>query len=37
MDIRSTESQFDREMVDIYRRTGKAFGYWPNYFLHGSQ
>lgn len=26
-------ARFDGEMVDIYRRTGEAFDYWPNYFL----
>lgn len=26
-------ARFDAEMVDIYRRTGEAFDYWPNYFL----
>jgi hypothetical protein len=26
-------ARFDGEMVDIYRRTGQAFDYWPNYFL----
>lgn len=25
-------ARFDGEMVDIYRRTGEAFDYWPNYF-----
>ena len=26
-------ARLDGEMVDIYRRTGEAFDYWPNYFL----
>lgn len=26
-------ARFTGEMVDIYRRTGEAFDYWPNYFL----
>jgi hypothetical protein len=26
-------ARFDGDMVDIYRRTGEAFDYWPNYFL----
>jgi hypothetical protein len=30
---KSAAAKFDAEMVDIYRRTGEAFGYWPNYFL----
>jgi hypothetical protein len=29
----SVVARFDGEMVDIYRRTGEAFDYWPNYFL----
>lgn len=33
IDLKATEAQFDDAMVDIYRRTGEAFGYWPNYFL----
>lgn len=32
-DPESASAKFDDEMVDIYRRTGEAFGYWPNYFL----
>lgn len=32
-DIRAIRARFDAEMVDIYRRTGEAFEYWPNYFL----
>lgn len=31
-DPKSAPAKFDAEMVDIYRRTGEAFGYWPNYF-----
>ena len=26
-------ARLDGDMVDIYRRTGEAFDYWPNYFL----
>jgi hypothetical protein len=33
MDSGSAEKRLDGEMVDIYRRTGEAFNYWPNYFL----
>ena len=32
-EIRAIRARFDGEMVDIYRRTGEAFDYWPNYFL----
>lgn len=27
------ESEFHEEMVSIYRKSGKATGYWPNRFL----
>jgi hypothetical protein len=32
-DAAKAAARFDGEMVDIYRKTGEAFGYWPNYFL----
>jgi hypothetical protein len=32
-DAAKSAAKFDAEMVDIYRKTGEAFGYWPNYFL----
>jgi hypothetical protein len=32
-DPKKAEVRFDAEMFDIYRKTGEAFGYWPNYFL----
>lgn len=32
-ETRAIRARFDGEMVDIYRRTGEAFDYWPNYFL----
>ena len=29
----ATKADFDQEMRSLYRRTGMATGYWPNYFL----
>jgi hypothetical protein len=27
--------EFHQEMLDLYRETGLAIGYWPNYYLRG--
>ena len=32
-DCMTTEADFHQEMLSLYRRTGMATGYWPNYFL----
>jgi hypothetical protein len=29
------ENEFHQEMLDLYRETGRAIGYWPNYYLRG--
>jgi hypothetical protein len=29
------EEEFHQEMLGLYRETGQAIGYWPNYYLRG--
>jgi hypothetical protein len=29
------EDEFHQEMLGLYRETGLAIGYWPNYYLRG--
>ena len=29
------EEEFHQEMLGLYRETGRAIGYWPNYYLRG--
>ena len=29
------ENEFHEEMLSLYRETGKAIGYWANYYLRG--